>query len=359
MADVKDKSSGGLDQALIITALLTGIFSFACWGIWRVYHTQIATALIWPYWLFFQLIDGFTQYFAPLRDWTANVNLSAVRWADISELYDIMGRYQRWLFLPISLFFAWHIGFIVSKRDNSLKRVMGFNDLIKYQTSEWGSIGMSYNFDPSKITEGPWAPSMQPMEWIQKYAIDEKTRLIDRERVRINLLDQLGAQWTAYIDQPYYVRVIIASLACHLIHERDAGIGILDRVGISLAHTGGISKEIVAEADALMTQPKYYEPVNAIMRRHAYVATAMLSLFSKAKSESGIIASAEFRWLKGIDRTLWYALNGLGRHTTWVEAAAIKAHWEIECRAAKPINQPSIDQAVQAVHDYFAEEALK
>ncbi len=54
-----------------------------------------------------------------------------------------------------------------------------------------------------------------------------------------------------------------------------------------------------------MNKYKNSRPVTRVLRAHAYVLTVMASMLLLARKE-GVMATADFLWLKTIDRTLWY-----------------------------------------------------
>lgn len=82
--------------------------------------------------------------------------------------------------------------------------------------------------------------------------------------------------------------------------------------------------------------------------RHGFVITGMMSLLDVAR-ESGVIAPVEFAWLKGVDRTLWYALQSVGRKTPFVEGGGAFAHWEFERLLGRPLTRPEVQTAVEAL----------
>ncbi len=54
-------------------------------------------------------------------------------------------------------------------------------------------------------------------------------------------------------------------------------------------------------------------------------------------TRDGVQASADFLWLKPIDRRLWYMLNTVGRQTPFAEVAGPYAHWLAEREMGKRI----------------------
>ena len=72
---------------------------------------------------------------------------------------------------------------------------------------------------------------------------------------------------------------------------------------------------ILAKADALIADPKGLAEARAVTARHAYATTAMMTLLNTARLHAGVLAPAQFAWLKLVDRSLWYALHSLGYET--------------------------------------------
>jgi intracellular multiplication protein IcmP len=61
-----------------------------------------------------------------------------------------------------------------------------------------------------------------------------------------------------------------------------------------------------------------------------------MSVLNQARLRSGVLAPAQFAFLKLVDRRLWYAI-GAG------------AHWAAERAVGAPIPTPEFDQAIAAI----------
>jgi len=83
-------------------------------------------------------------------------------------------------------------------------------------------------------------------------------------------------------------------------------------------------------------------------QKHAYLLTVMATLLELARTD-GVLATAEFLWLKPIDRPLWYMLNSVGRQTAFPEIAGVFAHWVAEKRLDRPLKVPMVEEAVKAL----------
>ncbi len=95
------------------------------------------------------------------------------------------------------------------------------------------------------------------------------------------------------------------------------------------------------------------EPVK-VARQHAWVETSMAALLDWARINGGVLASADFLWLKLDDRAMWYVLNAVGRPTILVEASGAIAHWRAELVTRRPMPEPDVDEAVFGLEEYLA-----
>lgn len=84
----------------------------------------------------------------------------------------------------------------------------------------------------------------------------------------------------------------------------------------------------------------------AWIQRYGYARTAIAALHNNDLHLPG----ARFRWLKGLDRTLWYALSSTGRPFPFVEGAGVvsQAHWEslaaqYQVRLTRPVMTLALD----------------
>jgi len=83
----------------------------------------------------------------------------------------------------------------------------------------------------------------------------------------------------------------------------------------------------------------------------------LMSVLIEARSRGGVLAPAQFAFLKLVDRQLWYALHSLGfpasgagpHPSPRVEAIGARDHWAAECTLGEALPAPSIDRAIEAV----------
>jgi intracellular multiplication protein IcmP len=94
--------------------------------------------------------------------------------------------------------------------------------------------------------------------------------------------------------------------------------------------------------------------VQEVLSKHAYVLTMMAAMLLLARTD-GVQASADFLWLKPIDRRLWYMLNTVGRQTPFVEVAGPFAHWVAEREIGRKLLIPMVEEATNALEGSLKE----
>ncbi len=93
--------------------------------------------------------------------------------------------------------------------------------------------------------------------------------------------------------------------------------------------------------------------VKDIVTRHAYTKTVLYELLDVAR-KTGVLASAEFRWLKLVDRALWFVMNTVGRAVAVSEASGVYGHYLYESKAGRAVEKPMVETALDALEGAFA-----
>jgi|GEM_PF-4389157 len=93
-----------------------------------------------------------------------------------------------------------------------------------------------------------------------------------------------------------------------------------------------------------------------LTRGHAYYTTAFTALYMAANESYGTISTPEFRWLKPVNRQLFWILNQVGLDKTRYETAAIRSHYYAEFACKKAIRTPYISSPMIEFCHTLAEE---
>ena len=112
--------------------------------------------------------------------------------------------------------------------------------------------------------------------------------------------------------------------------------------------------------DKAFAQYVMHPDVSAWLKKHAYPRT-LLHAMHKEALHTGKLPSSHFRWLKGMDRGLWYALNTTGRKTPFLESAAVYTQtlWEdFAHEQGQHLTEPFVDDAIDGLEAYLVKIGL-
>ncbi|HVE45073.1 MAG TPA: type IVB secretion system coupling complex protein DotM/IcmP [Gammaproteobacteria bacterium] len=238
----------------------------------------------------------------------------------------------------------------------------------KCEEVNWPQISVVTDLDLLKkdIDVGPWAMALNPMQFCKKYKLLEEYRAArqegmhrkDWDRIEVVLKRgeasklfslQLGPLWKGTRYLPPYMRALFAVFAARINGDTKEAVTVLTQLNIS-AKSGKLD---LTGVDGLIKKHEKTKLVQKVVGEHAYVMTVMAAMLRGAR-EDGVQASADFLWLKPVDRRLWYTLNSVGRQTPYIEVGGIHAHWLAEKEMGRKILTPMIDEATNAL-----EAALK
>jgi hypothetical protein len=87
---------------------------------------------------------------------------------------------------------------------------------------------------------------------------------------------------------------------------------------------------------------------DARLSKHAFTYTGLMTLLESAR-EGATLAPSTFRWLKGRNRTLWFALNCVGKKVAFTESSGTFGHWLLEKQAKLAIPHAEVTEAIIAL----------
>jgi intracellular multiplication protein IcmP len=235
-------------------------------------------------------------------------------------------------------------------------------DLLEAEQVNWPQIApvAKLNLVKADIDKGPWAMAMTPMQFCKRHQLLEEFRRGPQEgmtrkewdRIEVKLkrgqankifATQLGALWAGPHKLPPHIKVLYAVFGARLNNDTEAASKMLKQLAAS-----STSKLDFTGAEELLKKHENTKLVQKAIQPHAYVLTVMASMLEGARQD-GVQASADFLWLKPIDRRLWYILNTVGRQTPGAEVAGIFAHWVAEKEADRKLLVPMIEEATNAL----------
>ena len=173
---------------------------------------------------------------------------------------------------------------------------------------------------------------------------------------------------------------MLAAFALHGAERREEAAGLLGLLseGLPVDKTDSgdgpeeplaFDPKTLAVADRVLAETKAAVWAIEIMDAHHFTTPGLMSVLNAARLRSGVLAPAQFAFLKLVDRRLWYALHALGfeadgliahpHPSQRVEAIGARAHWAAERAVGAPIPTPEFDAAIAAIRPKTVAKAVE
>ena len=353
------QSNQGAEGSSGILWIIAAIFVFGG-VIWYVYKKQMVSFYflikLWEV----KLISLFTNRLDDLSYVMLNSDPAQFSFTEVMKVGAAVGYYLRIPFVMIMIALA--VLIFLTNSTRVFKRIYTMRDLVQLEKDNWPQITPIAHLDLLKtdIDKGPWAMAATPMQFCKRHRLLEEYRRAPQEgmthkewnktevalrRGEANKVFaiQLGPMWPGLNRIPPHIKALFAAFAARVNGDGKGAADLFAHMSRSAA-----TKLDFSGTDELLLKHKDTKLVKRVMESHAYLLTVMASMLEVARSD-GVQASADFLWLKPVDRRLWYMLNTVGRQTPFVEVAGPFAHWVAEKELGKKILAPMIDEATNAL----------
>lgn len=368
MGQQAQQSGGSGDNSMAPVWIMVLLF-LTLFFIWRTAHQHIVAFVFYLNILQAKLVSLFVSNAQLANDvyLMQTIDPATVDWDQFLTLTRSVGDYIRYPVVVILVVLA--VFLYKSNITLKFRRAHNMNTLRAQEQHNWMAIMPVVNEDltSADINKGPWAMALTPMEFARKYHLLKKDdALLDNpvpglemtagirkgDAKRVFTL-QLGPYWDGFdrCSPPAYA--LAAVFMARMNRDRDSANLILE----TLDKTCTARKPNFAVAKSVLKKYQNAENVQEIIGKHAYVLTVMASLLAGSR-EDGVVPSAEFLWLKTIDRRLWYMLNSIGRQTPFAEVGGAFAHWRAEKEMGRRSLVPMIDEAIKALEVAIKEVKL-
>lgn len=288
-----------------------------------------------------------------------------VTWAQFTEVRTSVGSQVRWVIAPIIMACAFWVFF--KMKGEGYKRVFSLGggkgkpqSLAHYQSERWKVATYSAFFDPDE-RDRHITPAATPMEFLRNNEVEfengsfsEETR---EERLPEIFAAQLGKPWTGLARADLYVQCVAILCGLHYLRRK---VSLSEREALSIAWAQGkdgtqAMKDLVARH---IGDKDVIKVVDTICAKHAYANTGLYALLDRARARAGVLASADFGYLKQLDRSLWYSLSNCGRRRFFIEAAGVVSHYFAEKVTGNPLVEANVENAINGLEDYLDEQGL-
>jgi intracellular multiplication protein IcmP len=207
--------------------------------------------------------------------------------------------------------------------------------------------------------------ALNPEDWVSRHAV-LVNGMLDRAKCRELLIADLGKPVATLAELNSHERALFAIFGARLLadgSDHAQAQALLDKLNRS-CHRGTWQGKPgypdLSLCDVAFAKYAAHPDAAGWLSKHPYPRT-LLHAMHKAALAFGRLPSSHFRWLKGIDRTLWYALNTTGRKAPFVESAAVftQTLWEsFAFDNGYRLSEPCIEEAIDGIEAYLAKIGL-
>lgn len=359
----QQQSSQGGDNSLAPLWILIGLAAVG-FLIWYTSHQYIVAFVFSIKSLEARFFSYFTDKLDAVITFMKITPPASVTIESLGEVSNLVGEYFRYPAIVVLAILAVRLYF--SDVTMKFRRTHSMDTLKKQEKNNWPQITPVVDLDlvNTDINTGPWAMGLSPMEFAMKNNLLRRfdatktgdarfTAQVKKGDAKRAFTMQLGAYWEGVEALPPHIGAIFAGLAAKLNRDRSGSANLFKQINIS-ANSGKLD---FSGYQQLLQKHLNTPAVQRIMQRHAYVLTVMATLLQQSRSD-GVMATADFLWLKPIDRPLWYMLNSIGRQTPFSEVAGPFAHWLAEKQLGRKSMVPMVDEALKALELAIADIKL-
>lgn len=357
-APAQQQQSG--DNSLAPLWIILCIFLLG-WLLWAFFHTHIVAFVLHIKFWESHLISFVLPSMAQLP---VNINHLIPEQVPFSQLLDVsreVGNYLRYPIIIILVVLAIIIYF--SHINLQFKKFYTMDTLAEAERKNWPQISPVIKLDLIKenIDKGPWAMALSPMQFAKKNQLlheekiipsmtmtakkhNQRTVSIKREAAHHIFVMQCGEYWQGVRYLKPATKALLAIFAARANRDREGALKLLLQIAASTTR----GRLDFSGVDALLAKHLNNKLVQRIMHSHAYVLTVMASMLELARKD-GVLATADFLWLKPTDRLLWFMLNSVGRQTSFAEVSGPFAHWNVERAMGRRLMVPMVEEAVNGL----------
>ncbi len=354
---------GQSDDSMGIIWLIAGILA-GLGIIWYLFKAQIIK--FYFYLKLFEInyfIGLFTNRLDDVRTFILNAFAKGVTKLSYEEVVNVgaaVGEYVRYPLIILIILMA--VAVYLASTTRTFKRFYSMREMVNLEKQNWPQITPVAGLDLVKtdIDKGPWAMALTPMQFCKRHHLLLESRVEQKEgmlRSSVNQVEvslrrgeanrvfalQLGPMWRGVKKTPPHVQALFAAFAARINADSKGAQKLFTHINQSSA-----SRLDFTGTEELLKKHADTPIVKQIEHAHGWLLTVMAEMLLAARSD-GVQATADFLWLKPVDRRLWYMLNTVGRQTPFVEVAGPFAHWMAEKEAGRKLVVPMVEEATRAL----------
>lgn len=336
-------------------------------------------------------IQAFTPFFEEARTAWARISEAdpaLLSWDTMQKILSYTGSWLRWPFALLLGLFG--VAAIFMGRVGGLARRFNMESLLKNNAESFPCLRPvvgrgKYLLSPESYDSGPWRIARTPIQFALEHGLllneagepfppDQVLRhglpstelpawghaRLDEAKALAVLQKQLGKWFEGYDGLSPCRRALAVAFLAYADGDKKGCVTLLDAVSLSYREENGQASCPVLETEEFAGRlEKTWEQHKSVLRERsllhhvAFELPWFMALLYRARRK-GVLASAQFLWLRPLDRPLWYSLNQCGGRAAWAEGFAPWAHYTAEEKEGKALPEPRVAPAVASLKQALA-----
>lgn len=368
MASHEPSSSSNSEMLWIVTGIVILCVLWAIWTFWKtpivisvfsIQYAELKLAEMIPFLSDMESMST-SRIVGHLNGVYNPENLSV--WEFFSILSKV-GVRTKWLTV-IFMCIMW-VYLLFKMKGDGFTQKFTLDSLIFFQKSYWKTVDTVATYKPKSSGDG-LRRQVTPFEWLRdnkiKNSVMGDSVSIDDDACSKVFASQLGEPYVNFEELPLHVQSLVVMFAYQKENQIEKTKFLKEE--LACIYSGVYDEKTRREKLEALIAPfvnkngKYVKSFEQVAKKHAYVNSAVLAFYRYCKTHSGVLATAEFLWLKPVDRVLYYALNNDGRMAHHIEGAGVISHFQAEIVAKFPLSEPYVDSAIDGVRQYLKERGV-
>lgn len=360
MQQKSSSDSMGFILLILLLLIFLGIYFY-----WRVNHSSIVFYLSRTYWYVLNFIDVGPNFIKTLKsDAYELATYSYI--APFNVFFSFLNRVG-YIFVPIPIAFTLYLIHKIRKIPTSkINRLVDINSLPKIMAKHCPAIIPSLYYGDKKtlllnVDPIQHKSALDPLEWVNENNLLINRLLFDRVKCRQLLIEQLGKKISDINELTDCEKTLFTVFASRLFtNKSETAIELTDKLNYS-CHTHTFQGEKgypdLKITDSLFNEyvSKYKAEIDKLISIYSYSRTILYAMHLDSLKK-GKLPSSYFRWLKGMDRGLFYVLNTTGRKTPFIESTGVFAHhlWcDFNFKNNIEYSEPMLEEAIDGIENYL------
>ncbi|GGG05061.1 MULTISPECIES: secretion/conjugation apparatus DotM-related subunit [Cysteiniphilum] len=337
----------GMAPTYIVAIILLALLLF-----YWLFHNQLIRAIFIIKRFELSIIMLWDNHYSMLMNWCNHVLESTVTLKQLKYLGYNTSDALMSIFWCVGITFIIIIFFFHPNR--KYRQTFSMPSLSQFIAQRFHKVYTPKNETPSKTNLGT---ALTPVEYLQHHHLTPNERL-DLIALHSNLSQQLGNRCGNVAQESLEISGLAVAFSLYILDKRKQADTLLSYLNYEFSQHNNQLKNFVNRYKLNKYLNKHlmecmsHDNIQKIVTKHHYTYTMLCSLLSTAR-KGGIVPTSSFLWLKPVNRTLWYALNNVGRKTLFSEGAAVISHWQFELSLNMPFSSPMIDNVSKALQQEY------